>query len=192
MHRIKDGDSMRKFIIAMLIFGAVGYCLFRIIHIVQMEQSPQTDVECGRYYLDNGKQQAYIDILSADASQDTFVISFSGYDFKDTLQGIMNTYGTVTIGEEITKEDGNTVVVKNESECEEFTAIKQARLQQEYDAYLAQNTHTYYLVYEYDPVLGWYQYADSECRNLFDLRYDPKRKLIEFDMYLWHMEEGAV
>lgn len=183
---------MRKFIIAMLIFGAIGYCSFRIIRIMQMAQSPKNHVECGRYYLDNGNRQAYIEILTVDSERDTFTMAIEGYDFPDTLQMIMNTDVTVHIGEVFTKEDGTTLTIANESQCEEYAAEKQDQLQRQYHTYLTQDIHTYNLVFEYDPVLGWYQYADSECRNLFDLRYDPKRKLIEFDMYLWHMEEGAV
>lgn len=183
---------MRKAIIALCVVCIFGYCLFRIIHVVHMTKSPKAEIECGRYYLDNGKQQLYIDILSTNASQNTVTISFAGYNFQDTLQGIIDSYGTAMIGEVFTNDDGNSFVIENDSQCKEYTPIKQAMLQRQYDAFLERSSHTYYLVEEYDPVLGWYQYADSECRNLFDLRYDPKRKLIEFDMYLWKMEEGAI
>ena len=183
---------MRKIIIAICFAGIIGYCLFRILHVVQVTKSPSTEVECGRYYLDNGKQESYIDILTVDNAKNTFQITINGYNFPDTLKMVIDTYGTAMIGEVVTNDDGTILTIESESQCEEYAEEKKMLLKQQYQTYITQDVHTYYLVSEYDSVLGWYQYTDSECMNLFDLRYDPKRKLIAFDMYLWKMEEGAV
>ncbi len=192
----------KPFIVALCITVPFFYFSYRIWNVTKSEtEIPQDQfaVTAGRYYLDDGKRQAYIDVSNYDAQARTFDMEYSNVNLE-TLKEVLflGNYETMTEydfkidenGEPILDEHGDFIYYTVE-ECERINRDEEQRIRNTIDAWCAESTHSYhyseptYLFTNAD----YYEEHDTNDYSIDTVIIAFPDKIV-FGEYMWKLDKA--
>lgn len=189
-------------IVALCITVPLFYFSYRIWNVTKSEPEIPQDrfaVTAGRYYLDDGKRQAYIDVSNCDAQARTFDMECPNMHLE-TLKEVLFLENYQTMVEGTVKVDENGEVILDEhgdlitytvEECEQINRDEEQRIRNAIDAWCAESTHSYhyseptYLFTNAD----YYEELDTNDYNIYTAIIAFPDKIV-FGEYMWKLDEA--
>ena len=192
----------KPFIVALCITVPLFYFSYRIWNVTKSEmENPQDQfaVTTGRYYLDDGKRQAYIDVSNCDAQARTFDMEYHNVDLEALKEVLfLRSYETMTEydvkidenGEPILDEHGDFIYYTVE-ECERINRDEEQRIRNAIEAWCAESTHSYHYgepTYSFTNA-DYYEEIDRNNDNIDTVIIAFPDKIV-FGEYMWKLDEA--
>ena len=183
---------MKKWIIvALCIAVPLLYFSYRIWNAFKEKptlQESTVSVIPGRYWLDNGQKNAYLEVGNCDPDNRTFELTLHSVDMDELKEYLIDSqYRPITEWDYKINEDGDQVPYTAQ-ECEQINRESMERISKQADAFCSQAVH----VYAYSEPTEIYAYADwyteqficeNDCIGENGIIVFPKKLM--FEDYIW-------